>query len=128
VGKIRCGLKSRDSSVGIALGYPLDDRGSGVRFLAGAGNFFLHHRVQNGSGVHPASYPMGTGTLSLGVKRPSREADHLPPSDAEVKESLELYLHSLIRLNGVVLSFKKPQGQLYLNLMTRLDQFGNVRE
>jgi len=21
--------------------------------------FFLHHRVQNGSGAHPASYPMG---------------------------------------------------------------------
>jgi hypothetical protein len=42
--------KSRDSSVGIALGYGLDDRGSRVRFPAGAGNFSLHHRVQNGSG------------------------------------------------------------------------------
>jgi hypothetical protein len=48
------------SSVGIALGYGLDDRGSRVRFLAVAGNLSLHHRVQNGSGVHPASYPMGT--------------------------------------------------------------------
>jgi hypothetical protein len=52
--------KSRDSSVGIAMGYGLDDRGSGVRFPAEAGNFSLHHRVQNGSGAHPASYPMGT--------------------------------------------------------------------
>jgi hypothetical protein len=26
------------------------------------------------------------GTLSLGVKRPAREADHSPPSSAEVKE------------------------------------------
>jgi hypothetical protein len=52
---------SRDSSVGIALGYGLDDRGSMVRFPAGAGNFSLHHRcVQNGSGAHPASCPMGT--------------------------------------------------------------------
>jgi hypothetical protein len=51
--------KSHDSSVGIALSYGLDDRGSRVRFLAGAGNLSLHHRVQNGSGVHPASYPMG---------------------------------------------------------------------
>jgi hypothetical protein len=42
-------------SVGIALGYELDDRGSRVRFPAVAGNFSLHHRVQNGSGVHPAS-------------------------------------------------------------------------
>jgi hypothetical protein len=51
---------SRDSSVGIALGYELDDRGSRVRFLAGPGNFSLHHRVQNGSGTHPASYPTDT--------------------------------------------------------------------
>jgi hypothetical protein len=58
-----CGLiKSRDSSVGIALGYGLDDRrGCRVRFPAGAGNFSLHHRVQNGSGAHPASYSTGTG-------------------------------------------------------------------
>jgi len=34
------------------------------------------------------------GALSLGVKRPGREADHLPPSSAEVKECMELYLHS----------------------------------
>jgi hypothetical protein len=27
---------------------------------AGAGNFSLHYRVQNGSGAHPASYPIGT--------------------------------------------------------------------
>jgi hypothetical protein len=48
------------SSVGIELGCGLDDRGSGARFPEGAGNFSLHHRVQNGSGVHSASYPMGT--------------------------------------------------------------------
>jgi hypothetical protein len=51
--------KNRDSSVGIVLGYWLDDQGSRLRFPAGAGNFSLHHRVQNGSGTHPASYPMG---------------------------------------------------------------------
>jgi hypothetical protein len=55
----RVSYKSRDSSVGIALGYGLDDRGSRARFPAGAGNFSLHHRVQNGSAAHPASYPMG---------------------------------------------------------------------
>jgi hypothetical protein len=52
--------KSRDSPDCIALGYGLDDRGSRVRFQAGVGNFSLHHRLQNGSGAHPASYPMGT--------------------------------------------------------------------
>jgi hypothetical protein len=30
----------------------------------------------------------------VGVKRPGREADHSPPSSAEVKECMELYLHS----------------------------------
>jgi hypothetical protein len=29
-----------------------------------------------------------------GVRREGREADHLPPSSAEVKECVELYLHS----------------------------------
>jgi hypothetical protein len=41
-------------SVGIALNYWLDDRGSKVRFPAGTGKFSLHHRVQNFSGTHPA--------------------------------------------------------------------------
>jgi hypothetical protein len=60
--------ESRDSSVGIALGYELDDLDSGFRFLAGAGNFSLHHRVQNGSEAHPASYPRGTRSSFLGGK------------------------------------------------------------
>jgi hypothetical protein len=52
--------KSCDSSVGMALGYGLDDRGSRVQFLTGAGNFSLHHCIQNSTGALPASYPMGT--------------------------------------------------------------------
>jgi hypothetical protein len=80
---------SRDSSVGIALGYGLDDRGSRVQFPVGAGKFSIHHRVPNGSGAHPASYPMGTGGSFPGGK-----ADHLSPSSAEVKEWVELYPHS----------------------------------
>jgi hypothetical protein len=35
-----------------------------------------------------------TGALSLGVKRPGHEADHSPPSSAEVKKCMELYLHA----------------------------------
>jgi hypothetical protein len=61
-------MKSRDSSVGMALGYGLDDRGSRVRFPAGVGNFSLHHGVQNGSGGPPSSYPMGTRGSFLGSK------------------------------------------------------------
>jgi hypothetical protein len=79
-------LKSHDSSVGMTLGYGLDDRGSRVRFPAGAGSFSLH-RVQNGSEAHPGSYPMVPGTLYMEVKRPGREDDHSPPSSAEVKNT-----------------------------------------
>jgi hypothetical protein len=35
---------------------------SGVRVSVGAGNFSLHHRLQMGSGAHPATYPMCTRT------------------------------------------------------------------
>jgi hypothetical protein len=76
----------------------------GVRILAGAGNSSLRHCVQTDSGAHPPSYPIGTGDLLLGVKQPGHEADHSPPSSAEVKECVELYLHSPIRIHGVVLS------------------------
>jgi hypothetical protein len=58
--RLRDALSWLDSSVGIAVGYGLDDRCSRVRFPAEAENFSLHYRVQNGSGAHPASYPMGT--------------------------------------------------------------------
>jgi hypothetical protein len=60
--------KSRDSSVGITTGYGQDDRGYRARLPAGTGNFSLHHRVQNGSGAHPASYTMGTGNPFPGGK------------------------------------------------------------
>jgi hypothetical protein len=75
-----------DRSISIALGYELENRGSRFRFPAGAGNFSLHHRVQNGSGAHPASYPMGIRGSFLGIKRPGRETDHSSPSKTEVKE------------------------------------------
>jgi len=62
--------------------------------LSYSGNFFLHHRVQNGFVAHPVSYPMGIIRGSFhGVKRPGREAEHLPPSSDEVKNAWRLYLH-----------------------------------
>jgi hypothetical protein len=72
--------KSHDSSVGTALRYGLDYRGSRIRFPAGAGNFSLHHSVQNGSGAHAASYPVGTRGSFPGGKAAG------PPPSAEVKE------------------------------------------
>jgi len=78
----------RDSSVGIATCYGLDGLGiesrCGARFSAS---------VQTGPEHHPASYTMGTGSLPV-VKRPGRGVDHTPPSGAEVKERVELYIYS----------------------------------
>jgi hypothetical protein len=65
----------------------------GVRLPAGAGNFSLH-RVRNGSGAHPASYPMGTRGSFPGVKAAGRETDHSSPTSAYVKECVNLYFHS----------------------------------
>jgi hypothetical protein len=53
----------------------LDDQES----IPGRGNdgmFSLRHRVKTDSGDHLVSYPMDTGALIPGVKRPGREADH----------------------------------------------------
>jgi hypothetical protein len=49
--------------------------------------------VQTGPGAHPVSYTMGTGPFP-GVMRPGRGGDHPSPSSAEVKERVEVYLHS----------------------------------
>jgi hypothetical protein len=48
------------------------------RFDPRKGQEICLYSVQTGSGAHPASYPWG-------VKRPGRDADHSPPSSAEVK-------------------------------------------
>jgi hypothetical protein len=79
------------------LGYELDDRG--IRVPAGAGNFSLHHHSQIGSGAHPASYPVGTrGSF------PGCEADHSPPSNAEVKNAWGYTSTPPVHLHGLVLS------------------------
>jgi hypothetical protein len=65
--------------------YGLDDRAIKVRSPTGA-HFSCSPCVQIGSGAHPASYPMGTGgSFSGGKVWPGRDADHSPPSRAEVK-------------------------------------------
>jgi hypothetical protein len=51
-----------------------------VQFLAGARDFSLLESAEKGSGVHRASYVMGTR-----VKWKGNKADHSPPCTAEVK-------------------------------------------
>jgi hypothetical protein len=86
--------RSRVSSGSIVSDYGLDDRAIGVRSPAGVEDFSSNLCVQTGSGVHPASCPMGTGGPFPGGKaRPGRDADHSPLSSAEVVNE-ELYLLS----------------------------------
>jgi hypothetical protein len=64
--------------------------------------FSLLYNVQTGSGTNPVSYTMGTGGCFLMGEVGGSEADHSPPSSAEVKNGGAL--SSLpIRLHGVVL-------------------------
>jgi hypothetical protein len=97
-------LKSRDSSGGIALGYGLIDYDSRVRFPAGAGNFCLYHRVQNGSGAHPASYPMGTRGSFSGGRASGAWSWPFTFIWCRGKTMRGAYLHSSRRLHGAVLS------------------------
>jgi hypothetical protein len=77
---------SRVSSGSIVSDYGLDDRAIGVRSSAGAVDFSYSLFFQTGSGAHPASCTMGTGGPFPEAKaRPWRDADHSPPSSAEVE-------------------------------------------
>jgi hypothetical protein len=74
---------SRVSSDSIVSDYGLDNRAIRVQSPAGAKDCLF---VQTGSGAHPASRTMGTGCPFPGPKaRLGRDADHSPPSSAEVE-------------------------------------------
>jgi hypothetical protein len=82
-------------------GHGLDDRAIEVTFPTEAKDFSSNLCVQTCSGAHLASCTMGTGGPFTGAKaRPGRDADHSPPSSAEVDNEQELYL-SPKRLHGV---------------------------
>jgi hypothetical protein len=63
-----------------------------VRSPAEAKDFSSSLCVQISSGAHPAFYPMGTG----GKTRLGSDADHSPPSSAEVRKECELYFLSTL--------------------------------
>jgi hypothetical protein len=76
----------RDSSVGIVVGYGLDDGGVGVRVPVGGKNFHfsMSSRPALGSTQHPIQWV--PGALSPWVKRLGPDIDHSPPTSAEVKK------------------------------------------
>jgi hypothetical protein len=65
-----------------------DDRGSNPGEGMGVFLFDTASRPALGSTQPPTQWVLGP--LSLGVKWPGREANHSPPSSAEVKEYVEL--------------------------------------
>ena len=68
----------------VATGWTV--RGSNPR-----GGARLSAPVQTGPGAQPISFTMGTGSFPA-VKQPGRSVDHPPPSSAEVKGRVQLYL------------------------------------
>ena len=62
---------------------------------------------QKGSGTHPTSCTVGTGSFP-GVKSPGRGVDHPPPSRVKVKERIELYIYSPFGLSWPVLGRALP--------------------
>jgi hypothetical protein len=63
--------------------------------------------VQTGSGTHPASYTMGSGSFPE-VKQPGRGVNHPPTRNAEVKEKVELYPSSTLLLSWPVIGLTVP--------------------
>jgi hypothetical protein len=75
---------SLDNVVGTATGYELDDRGVRVRIPVGSricSSPCHPDRLSGPPSLQSNRYP---GSLSLGVKRQGREADHSPPTSAEI--------------------------------------------
>jgi hypothetical protein len=87
---------------GIALGYGLDDRGFEPR--QGVSIFFFTTASRPALGPTQSPIQWVRGVPSLGVKRPECEADHSPPSSAEVNNARNYTSISPIRLHGEVLS------------------------
>jgi hypothetical protein len=77
-------MGSRNSIVGRATDYGLDDRGVGVRVPIGSRIFSTSSRPALGPTQLPIQWVLGA--LSPGVKRPGREADQSPSPIAKIKE------------------------------------------
>jgi hypothetical protein len=68
--------------------------------------FFVPDQTGDGA-YYPPFCTVGTGSLIPGKKRSVHNINHSPPSSAEVKQTVELYLYSRSGLYG------KLQGELY---------------
>jgi hypothetical protein len=69
---------------------------------------------------------MGTRALSLGIKWLGREVDHSPPSTAEVKKWVELYLHFPNTPSWRGAQLKEALGKLYIFLVLYITIWSQV--
>jgi hypothetical protein len=87
---------------GFSYGYGLGGRVVGVRVPVGSRIFSSPRRPDQLWGP-PNLLSKGYRVLFPGgVKRLEREADHSQSTSAEVKKNVDLYIHSPIRLHGIV--------------------------
>jgi hypothetical protein len=78
------GWMIQDSAVCMAIGYGLDDGGVAVRVPVVSGIFsFLCHPDRYPGPIQPSNVDAGSFS---GIRRPGSEADHSPPTNAEVKK------------------------------------------
>jgi hypothetical protein len=78
--------ESRDSLVGIATGYGLDDQGSVVRIPLAGRNFQFSMSSRPALGPTQPPIEWVPGALSTKIKLSECEADHSPPTSSEVKK------------------------------------------
>jgi hypothetical protein len=98
------GVESRDSVVTMVTGHGLDDQGVRVQVPVGARIYISPCRPDRLWGplnLLPNGY---WGLFPRGVKRPGREADHSPPTSADVKKMWGYTSTPPIRLHGSVLN------------------------
>jgi hypothetical protein len=86
IGIVPCSFRSRGSSVGVATGYGLDGV-LGFDSRRGLGIFLFSTASRPALGPTQPPIRWVLRALSPGVKQPGCEADHSPPSSAEVKNA-----------------------------------------
>jgi hypothetical protein len=92
-----------DTSSGAREGSMHSSEGSGFESRQGLGIFIFTTASRPALGTNQPPIQWVPGAFYLGAKRPSREADHPPPSSAEVKKACSYTSTPTIRLQCVVL-------------------------